>query len=107
MKSFQTTRITAFTLAIVFHVVASATPIIGKVTDAGTGEAIIGATVYNSRAHLGVTTDAEGNFSIDVTAFPSELKISYIGYEQQSIQIKEDDGDIVGLWHTEAYPADG
>lgn len=83
MKSFQTTRITAFTLAIVFHVVASATPIIGKVTDAGTGEAIIGATVYNSRAHLGVTTDAEGNFSIDVTAFPSELKISYIGYEQQ------------------------
>ena len=95
MKSFRTTRITAFTLAIVFHVVASATPIIGKVTDAGTGEAIIGATVYNSRAHLGVTTDAEGNFSIDVTAFPSELKISYIGYEQQSIQIKEDDGDIV------------
>ena len=51
MKSFQTTRITAFTIAIVFHVVASATPIIGKVTDAGTGEAIIGATVYDSRAH--------------------------------------------------------
>ena len=51
MKSFQTTRITTFTLAIVFHVVASATPIIGKVTDAGTGEAIIGATIYDPRAH--------------------------------------------------------
>lgn len=106
MKSFQTTRITAFTLAIVFHVVASATPIIGKVTDAGTGEAIIGATVYNSRAHLGVTTDAEGNFSIDVTAFPSELKISYIGYEQQSIQIKEDDGDIVVALKEENHKLD-
>ena len=106
MKSFQTTRITAFTLAIVFHVVASATPIIGKVTDAGTGEAIIGATVYNSRAHLGVTTDAEGNFSIDVTAFPSELKISYIGYEQQSIQVKGDDDDIVVALKEESHKLD-
>ena len=106
MKSFQTTRITAFTLAIVFHVVASATPIIGKVTDAGTGEAIIGATVYDSRTHLGVTTDAEGNFSIDVAAFPSELKISYIGYEQQSIQVKGDDDDIVVALKEESHKLD-
>jgi len=76
MKSFRITRITAFTIAIVFHVVASATPIIGKVTDASTGEAIIGATVYDPRAHQGVTTDADGNFSIDIAAFPSELRIS-------------------------------
>ena len=82
MKSFQTTRITAFTLAIVFHVVASATPIIGKVTDAGTGEAIIGATIYDSRTHQGMITDAEGIFRIDVAMFPSELSISYVGYEQ-------------------------
>ena len=106
MKSFQTTRITAFTLTIVFHVMASATPIIGKVTDAGTGEAIIGATVYDSRAHLGVTTDAEGNFSIDVTAFPSELKISFVGYEQQSIQIKGDDDDIVIALKEESHKLD-
>ena len=106
MKSFQTTRITAFTLTIVFHVMASATPIIGKVTDAGTGEAIIGATVYDSRAHQGVTTDAEGNFSIDVTAFPSELKISFVGYEQQSIQIKGDDDDIVVALKEESHKLD-
>ena len=74
--------------------------------DAGTGEAIIGATVYNSRAHLGVTTDAEGNFSIDVTAFPSELKISYIGYEQQSIQVKGDDDDIVVALKEESHKLD-
>ena len=89
------TRVNSFALAIVFSYVASATPISGKVTDAGTGEAIIGATIYDSHGHIGVVTDAEGNFSIDVASFPSELKISYVGYEQQSIRVKGDDDDIV------------
>lgn len=93
MKSFQMTRVNSFALAIVFSYVASATPISGKVTDAGTGEAIIGATIYDSHGHIGVVTDAEGNFSIDVASFPSELKISYVGYEQQSIRVKGDDDD--------------
>lgn len=46
MKSFQKVRSIVFILAIVFSYVASATPIAGKVTDAGTGEAIIGATIF-------------------------------------------------------------
>ena len=45
MKSFQTIRLTIFALAIVFDHVASATPIHGRVTDAGTGEEIIGASI--------------------------------------------------------------
>ena len=59
MKSFQKTRVILFALAIVFHFAASAAPISGKVADAGTGEAIIGATIYDARSHVGVTTDAE------------------------------------------------
>ena len=93
MKSFQTLRLTAFALAIVFNYVASAAPISGKVADAGTGEAIIGATIYDAHSHVGVITDAEGNFRIDVATFPSELKISYVGYEQQTIRLKGDDDD--------------
>jgi hypothetical protein len=46
MKIFWTTRLITSAFAIVFYYVASATPISGKVTDAGTGEAIIGATIY-------------------------------------------------------------
>ena len=95
MKSFQKTRVTLFALAIVFHFAASAAPVVGKVADAGTGEAIIGATIYDARSHVGVTTDAEGNFRIDVASFPSELKISYVGYEQQTIRVKGDDKDLV------------
>ncbi len=95
MKSFQTLRLTVFVLAIVFHFAASAAPISGKVADAGTGEAIIGATIYDARSHVGVITDAEGNFRIDVATFPSELKISYVGYEQKTIRVKGDDKDLV------------
>ena len=95
MKSFRTTRFVTLFLAIVYNYAASATPISGKVADAGTGEAIIGATIYDSRHHVGVVTDAEGRFSINVASFPSELTISYVGYEQKSIRVKDDDNDIV------------
>ena len=101
MKSFQKTRVILFALAIVFNYVASATPISGKVADAGTGEAIIGATIYDSRSHVGVITDTEGRFHIDVAIFPSELKVSYVGYEQQTIRVKGDDGDLVVTLHEE------
>lgn len=94
MKGFRKILIT-FVLAIVFDYEASATPIHGKVTDAGTGEAIIGASIYDSRSQVGVISDAEGNFHIEVTAFPSELKISYVGYEQRLIRLKGDDNDLV------------
>lgn len=101
MKSFRTTHFIILFLAIFSNYVASATPISGKVADAGTGEAIIGATIYDSRSHVGVVTDAEGRFRIDVAAFPSELRISYVGYEQQSIRVKGNDDNIVVTLHEE------
>ena len=93
MKIFQRRRFILFALAFVYYHVTWAAPINGKVTDAETGEAIIGATIYDSRTHQGVTTDADGYFRIDVATFPSELRISYVGYEQQTIRLKGDDDD--------------
>ena len=95
MKSFQKARFIVFVLAIVFSFVASAAPIVGKVTDAGTGEAIIGATIFDARSQVGVITDAEGNFRIDVATFPSELKVSYVGYEAKTIRLQDDDKNVV------------
>ena len=95
MKSFQIIRTITSAFAIVFHFAASATPINGRVADAGTGEAIIGATIYDSRSHVGVVTDEEGRFRINVATFPSELRVSYVGYKQQSIRVKDDDDNIV------------
>ena len=76
MKSFRRTIIT-FALAIVY-VQASASPINGRVADAATGEAIIGASVYYNNK-VGAVTDAEGRFHLDIASFPSDISVSYIG----------------------------
>ena len=84
MKRFQNTTI-AFVLAISLTQ-ASATPINGYVADAKTGEAIIGASIiYNNK--VGAVTDTEGHFQLDITTFPSQISVSYVGYENQQVSI--------------------
>ncbi|MBR3496193.1 MAG: TonB-dependent receptor [Prevotella sp.] len=84
MKRFQNTTI-AFVLAISLTQ-ASATPINGFVADAKTGEAIIGASIiYNNK--VGAVTDTEGHFQLDITTFPSQISVSYVGYENQRVSI--------------------
>ena len=90
MKSFQKISI-VFALAIVLTQ-ASATPIKGRVADAATGEAIIGASIiYNNK--VGAITDLEGRFHLDIVSYPSDINISYVGY--QSLQVKVGERDSV------------
>lgn len=102
MKIFKRIRFTLLVSAIAFNHIVSAAPISGKVVDAGTGDAIVGATIYDSRHQVGVVTDAEGRFNIDVPAFPSELTISFVGYAKQNIRVKDDDKDIIVLLQDES-----
>ncbi|MEP7237946.1 MAG: TonB-dependent receptor [Ferruginibacter sp.] len=65
----------------------------GKITDAKTGKAIQGATVYISDIKSGTSSDAEGNFSINNIPQGNHLvEISHIGYSSiaQNIDIKND-----------------
>ena len=88
MKNFQITLIT-FALAIVSSQ-ASATPVKGRVADASTGEAIIGASIiYNNK--VGAVTDADGRFHLDISSYPSSIDITYVGYESLHIKIGERD----------------
>ena len=88
MKCFQNT-----TIAIVFAILpvqASATPVSGHVADAKTGEAIIGASIiYNNK--VGAVTDADGDFHLDIATFPSQISVSYVGYENQRVSISSAD----------------
>ncbi|MDO9341256.1 MAG: TonB-dependent receptor [Bacteroidales bacterium] len=59
----------------------------GKVTDAATGEALIGVTVLVKGTTTGALTDLNGNFSIPVAnRQPVTLLVSFIGYTTQEIQ---------------------
>jgi TonB-linked SusC/RagA family outer membrane protein len=61
--------------------------ITGKVTDAATGEALIGVTVLVKGTTIGALTDVNGGFTIPVSNNqPVTLAISFIGYTTQEVQ---------------------
>ncbi|MDD4225145.1 MAG: TonB-dependent receptor [Mariniphaga sp.] len=59
----------------------------GSVTDASSGEALVGATVVIKGTSIGTVTDVDGNFSIQVPGLQEDLLISFVGFENQEIPI--------------------
>lgn len=59
----------------------------GKVTDASTGEPLIGTTILIVDSTTGSLTDADGNYSIEVSSDSEKLQFSYTGYTSQTIEI--------------------
>ena len=60
----------------------------GRVTDAS-GQPVIGASVIVRGTTLGVSTDAEGRFTLEVPAPAASqvLEISYLGYETATVSV--------------------
>ena len=76
-----------FTLLFIFSVFfAKAQTIKGKVSDATTGENIVGASVKLLETDKGTLTDATGAFSLEGKG---KLQISFIGYKTFVIKTKE------------------
>ncbi len=82
-------------LLLTFALAASAQKIItGKVTDADNGSPLIGATVTVKGTSIGVVTDFDGNYSINVPANATTLVFSYIGYRSAEIAISGNSLDV-------------
>ncbi|HEY1055658.1 MAG TPA: carboxypeptidase-like regulatory domain-containing protein, partial [Emticicia sp.] len=62
-------------------------PIKGKVTDKDGGEGLPGVSVTIKGTTKGITTDAQGNYSITVPNDKSVLVFSFLGYEKQEITV--------------------
>lgn len=78
-----------FTLLISIQVVLAQSargPVSGKITTADDGEALVGATVSEKGTTNGTTTDADGNFKINVSG-NATLVVSFIGYVAQEISV--------------------
>lgn len=58
----------------------------GKVTDQA-GDPLIGVTVSVVGKNIGVMTDMDGNYSINVPDNSTQLKFSYVGFAEQIISI--------------------
>jgi TonB-linked SusC/RagA family outer membrane protein len=71
----------------------------GTVTDAQTGEALVGTQVFVKGTFVGTTTDDNGAFSIDVET-GATLMVAYIGYKSQEVAVSEG----VGLLSVQLEP---
>lgn len=61
----------------------------GKIIDVSTKEILEGATIYNQNTGAHSHSDALGNFQLKSTQSGDTLKVYYIGYENQTLVVKE------------------
>lgn len=87
-------------LACTFGIMAQTRTISGSVLDAATNEPLIGATVAPIGGGQAAPTDVDGNFTIRVPQNVTKAKISYIGYKEATVELKND--MVVRLVSTEA-----
>ena len=59
----------------------------GHVRDAQ-GETLINATVYDLTTHQGTLTNEYGYYSLTLSEGEHQLRITYVGYEQQTVSLK-------------------
>jgi TonB-linked SusC/RagA family outer membrane protein len=57
----------------------------GSITDATTGEALIGVTVFIPNTNTGVVSDANGKFSINAPAMNASIVFSFVGYVKATV----------------------
>lgn len=65
---------------------ASKRVLIGTVTDASTGETLIGVNIRIKGTDVGTVSDIDGKFSIEVTS-ESQLEVSYVGYKTETLMV--------------------
>lgn len=58
----------------------------GQILDQN-GNPLIGATVLDQNSHTGTISDQEGNFKLNLAAFPAQLRVSYLGFQDLEVAI--------------------
>lgn len=91
-------RIILFALGfLLFQNAMAQETIKGKVTDKGNGEPLIGAGIRVKNTEIGTITDVDGNFVLRVDKLPVTLVISYVGYTEQEIIIRNNEVRTISL----------
>ena len=75
-------------MLLMHGLVSAQTNISGKVLDPDTEEPLIGCNILITETSLGTVTDIDGNFKLEVKAFPVTLVFSYIGYDNYELKLE-------------------
>jgi len=74
-------------LAVAMPAVAQKVTVSGFVTDAGSGERMIDATVYEKASFAGTTTNNYGFYSLPLQRGKSVIIVSYLGYDPITLEV--------------------
>jgi TonB-linked SusC/RagA family outer membrane protein len=87
LKVDYMTRLLLFFVALGLSSFVTAQTISGTVTDASTGEPLIGANILVVGTSTGTITDFDGKYSLNLSADAKQLEFSYTGYASTIIDI--------------------
>lgn len=87
---------TEIPIAVCSNVAQQQTKVTGVVYD-GNGDAVIGATVKVKGTSIGVITDFEGKFELNVSNKNAVLEVSFIGFKSQEVILKNRKHVVVNL----------
>lgn len=89
MKNFtlRAILVSVVMLSTVLTASAQSRNVSGEVKDAKSGEPLIGVTVVVKNTTTGISTDAEGAYSLPVRADDAILVFSYLGYDEVEIPV--------------------
>lgn len=93
LSKFLKSALVTLGIVAAFHpLVGQKHTLSGHVREAGSGEALIGATVYDAATKTGTLTNEYGFFSLSLPEGSHEIVVSYVGYTrlQESVDLKED-----------------
>lgn len=86
-----------FLLSITLAAQSQSFTLQGVVTDAKTGETLIGATVYDSRSGKGTVTNVYGHYSLTLKRDSASVRISFMGYEPQFFNLLLDHNQKINV----------
>ncbi|HSP12276.1 MAG TPA: TonB-dependent receptor [Salegentibacter sp.] len=81
--------------------------ITGTVIDSEMNSPLPGATIMEVGTNNGTTTDFDGNFSLDVNSASGSIRISFVGYENQTINFNVAQGATQDLGRINFIPDAG
>ena len=77
-----------FLFAISLHAYAQTSyTLSGHIQDAGSGEQLIGATIYDEDTRLGVASNIYGFYSFTLPEGKHTVVVTYIGYTAQKFEV--------------------
>jgi len=103
MRKFSISLIIA--IFLMASIAATGQTLKGRVVDAASNAPLSGASVRVVGSGIGVSTDAEGRFSITVSSI-GQLEVSYVGYETKRVSVNDQADLLIQLTNSSSILSD-